>query len=191
MVWNKTSEELISQIMGTMRSDFSLRYADIAVKFQVSEWLVSELARKHLTQEERVKRYSEINRYAKLKSNPMTGKTRDSHHNSKERVIIAGYLSEWAPAWWTGYMPKGNRVHTHQRAWCEANGHTEVPEGCVIHHLDEDKFNNLPENLVCLTRREHAQLHCVSNILAKRNDYPKGVEGSALEAQRHLLKQGV
>lgn len=88
-------------------------------------------------------------------------------------------------------MPKGNRVYVHQRVWCEANGKTKVPDGYVIHHIDEDKFNNHPDNLVCLTRREHAQIHCVSNILAKCNDYPKGVEGRALEAQRHLLKQGV
>lgn len=191
MVWNKTSDELVTQIMETIRSDFSLRYGDIAERFQVSDWLVSVLARKHLTQEERARRYSEINRHAKLKSNPMTGKTRTSHHNAKECVMITGYLSEWAPTWWTGKMPKGNRVHTHQRVWCEANNKTQVPDGCVIHHVDENKLNNDLSNLVCLTRREHAQIHCVSNILAKRNDYPKGVEGSALEAQRHLMKQGV
>ena len=187
MVWNKTSDELVQKIMQAMRQDFSLRYADLAKMFGVSEWLVSELARKHLTKEERQKRYSEINRYAKLKSNPMTGKTRSSHHNSKVDVVVSGYVTEWAPEWWTGKMPKGNRVHTHQRVWCESNDKTEVPYGMIIHHIDEDKFNNSPENLICLTRREHAQIHCVSNLLAKRNDYPKGVEGSALEAQRHLL----
>ncbi|MDE3022304.1 MAG: HNH endonuclease [Pseudomonadota bacterium] len=187
MVWNKTPQTLVNQIMETLRSDFSLRYSDIAQKLSVSEWLVSELARKNLTQDERVKRYSEINRHARLKHNPMMGKTRANHHNAKECVIIAGYLSEWAPTWWTGKMPKGNRVYTHQRVWCEYNGHTEVPSGQVIHHIDEDKFNNHPDNLICLSRRQHAQIHCVSNLLAKRNDYPKGVESSALEAQRFLL----
>jgi len=191
MVWNKTSDEMVENIMQTMRSDFSLRYEDIAKQYGVSEWLVSELARKFLTQEERTRRYSEINRHAKLKSNPMTGKTRTQHHRSKERVIINGYLSEWAPPWWEGSRPKGDRVHVHQRVWCEANGKTKVPDGCVVHHIDEDKFNNHPDNLICLTRREHAQIHCVSNILAKCNDYPKGVGGSAPEAQRHLLNQGV
>jgi len=187
MVWNKTSDILIDQIMVTMRQDYSLRYVDIAKQYSVSEWLVSELARKHLTPEERQERYSAINRYAKLKSNPMTGKTRTAHHNSKVDVLVVGYKTEWAPKWWTGLMPKGNRVMVHQRVWCESNNKTAVPKGFVIHHIDEDKFNNNADNLICLSRREHAQIHCVSNLLAKRNDYPKGVEGSALEAQRHLL----
>ena len=56
MVWNKTSDELIQKIMQAMRQDFSLRYEDLAKMFGVSGWLVSELARKHLTTEERQKR---------------------------------------------------------------------------------------------------------------------------------------
>lgn len=173
MVWNKTSDETIAKIMNSIRADYSLRYGDIAKLYDVSEWLVSELARKYLTEEERTKRYSEINRYAKLKTNPMTGKTRTAHHNSKEVVLVSGYATEWAPSWWTGLMPKGNRVYTHQRVWCESNNKTEVPKGFVIHHIDEDKFNNSSDNLVCLSRREHAQIHCISNFLAKRNDYPE------------------
>lgn len=187
MPWNKTAQETIDAIMQDMRKDFSQRYCDLARKHNVSEWLVSELARKHLTKEERKQRYSDINKHAKLKSNPMKGKTREKHHNSKEEVMVAGYMTEWAPSWLTGKTPKGNRCYVHQRVWCEYNGKTEVPSGYVIHHLDENKLNNDPSNLVCLTRREHAQIHCVNNILKRCNDYPQGVEGSALEAQRLLI----
>ena len=187
MVWNKTSEEKATLILNDLRSDYSRRYQDIADTYAVSSWLVSDIAQKHLSIQEKKDRYSAINHYAKLKSNPMRGMTKDKHHNSKEVVIICGYLSEWAPDWWTGLNPKGNRVFTHQRVWCEANGYTQVPAKYVIHHVDENKHNNAKENLICLTRREHAQIHCVSNLLSKRNDYPKGVESSALEAQRHLL----
>ena len=187
MVWNKTTEDKHQAILQDIRNDFSKRYCDLAQQHSVSEWLISEIARKGLSKEERAQRYSEINRHAKLKSNPMSGKTRTKHHNAKDIVMVAGYKTEWAPDWWTGLSPKGNRVYTHQRVWCEANDYSAVPKGHVIHHIDEDKLNNSPDNLICLTRREHAQIHCVSNLLAKRNDYPKGVEGSALEAQRHLL----
>jgi len=190
MVWNKTSEEKLASILEDIRADFTQRYVDIAENQQVSEWLVSEIARKFLSPEERAKRYSEINRAAKLKVNPMTGRTRTRHHRAKDVIICSGYLTEWAPEWWTGSTPKGNRCHVHQRVWCEANGKTCVEEGKVIHHLDGDKFNNTPDNLICLTRREHAQIHCVENLLAKRNDYPKGVESSALEAQSSLLSGG-
>jgi hypothetical protein len=190
MIWNKTPQETVDRILELVRADYSQRYCDIAEKVGVSEWLVSELARKLLTKEERAERYSAINRHAKLKSNPMTGKIKTRHHRAKDVVIVSGYLTEWAPDWWTGLNPKGNRVFTHQRVWCEANNHTEVPQGKVIHHKDEDKFNNDPSNLVCLSRREHAQIHCVSNILKRCNDYPQGVGSSASEAQRVLYNEG-
>ena len=175
MVWNKTPQDKINSIIVRLLSDFSLRYGDVAKEFNVSEWLVSEIARKHFTDDQKKQRYSEINRYAKLKSNPMTGRTRDKHPNSKEEVIVVGYLTEWAPPWWTGLFPKGNRCFVHQRVWCEANGITGVPKGMDIHHKDENKFNNELSNLQCLSRSDHMKIHCRSNLSSKRNDYPKGV----------------
>ena len=35
----------------------------------------------------------------------------------------------------------------------------DVPEGCVIHHLDWDKSNNNWENLLCVTIEEHELIH--------------------------------
>ncbi|MBR0289664.1 MAG: HNH endonuclease [Selenomonadaceae bacterium] len=37
--------------------------------------------------------------------------------------------------------------------------HGEIPNDCVIHHLDENKSNNAIENLKCLTRSQHQALH--------------------------------
>jgi hypothetical protein len=34
-----------------------------------------------------------------------------------------------------------------------------VPAGCVVHHVDRDSLNDAPENLVALTRAEHAAEH--------------------------------
>ena len=42
--------------------------------------------------------------------------------------------------------------------WEQAAGR-EVPPGCVIHHLDWDKNNNVIENLVCVTTWEHNMIH--------------------------------
>lgn len=42
-------------------------------------------------------------------------------------------------------------------------GNTRLAEaarhGCVIHHLDWDKSNNVIENLVCVTMEEHNLIH--------------------------------
>jgi hypothetical protein len=187
---NRTPHSKELQILECLH-DFSKRYSDIADEMQVSKSVVERLA-SQLSPEVRKERYSKINHYAKLgPKNHMTGKIQDKHPNAKDIVYVAGYKTVWAPNWWEGLMPKGNRVYEHQLNWAKAAKATKVPEGCVIHHIDEDKDNNHPDNLVCLTRRQHAQLHCVTNLLSKCNDYPKGVEGSALEAQRHLLAKGV
>lgn len=45
----------------------------------------------------------------------------------------------------------------HRKVWFDANG--EIPEGHVIHHRNEDRSDNRLENLVCLTRGEHAAEH--------------------------------
>lgn len=31
--------------------------------------------------------------------------------------------------------------------------------GCVVHHIDEDKFNNIDQNLISTNRSNHAKLH--------------------------------
>lgn len=60
----------------------------------------------------------------------------------------------------TGYYvcTSGERKRLHVAMW-EAKYGREVPEGCVIHHLDWNKSNNTVENLVCLTVEEHERIH--------------------------------
>ena len=41
---------------------------------------------------------------------------------------------------------------------CMLNG-IEIPEGCDVHHIDEDKSNNDISNLQVLTKAEHKALH--------------------------------
>ena len=186
---NKTPQDIELKILELLL-DFSKRYQDISKETGVGRDVVARLA-KTLSPEIRKERYSKINHYAKLGAkNPMTGKTQLQHHNAKDVIIASGYRTVWAPDWWEGYFPKGNRVFEHQLNWAIAAKTTKVPEGCIIHHIDENKDNNHPDNLICLTRRQHAQIHCVSNILSKCNDYPKGVESSTLEAQSILLAKG-
>lgn len=60
----------------------------------------------------------------------------------------------------TGYYvcTSGNRKRLHIAIWEHEHG-MEVPPGCVIHHLDWNKNNNVIENLVCLTVSEHERVH--------------------------------
>ena len=48
-------------------------------------------------------------------------------------------------------------IHKHRKIWIETFG--EVPEGHIIHHKDGNKKNNSLDNLLCISRKDHALLH--------------------------------
>jgi len=163
MVWNKTSEAVVSQIQ-LLLADFTLRYEDIALLTEVSKDTVQKINSK-MSAEFKAARYSGINRAAKLKSNPMKGKTKTKHHNAVEGYTMSGpYKEVWAPDWWEGHS-YGNRALEHQLVWAEANGMTSVPKKHVIHHKDHNKLNNHLDNLELMLRRDHARLHAYENFL--------------------------
>lgn len=45
----------------------------------------------------------------------------------------------------------------HHIVWEEAYG--PIPDGCQIHHIDNDKQNNDLENLIVLSASEHQRTH--------------------------------
>jgi hypothetical protein len=53
-----------------------------------------------------------------------------------------------------GKVPK----YLHRWVWEQHYG--EIPKGFEIHHKDEDTGNNSIDNLDCVSREEHNQLHC-------------------------------
>lgn len=60
----------------------------------------------------------------------------------------------------TGYYvcTSGDRKRLHVAMW-EAEAGMSVPVGCVIHHVDWVKTNNVIENLVCVLVSEHERIH--------------------------------
>lgn len=42
---------------------------------------------------------------------------------------------------------------------CEWKEGRKLPDGYHVHHIDGDKLNNSPDNLVSMSAREHGQLH--------------------------------
>lgn len=91
--------------------------------------------------------------------NPMFGKTGEQHHYYKGSISdCKGYRIILKPAWYTG-RTKSKHIFEHHKVYCEDRGLTEVPEGYHIHHLDENKENNAPENLIMLSAGDHNRLH--------------------------------
>ena len=49
----------------------------------------------------------------------------------------------------------------YRRVWEKLNG-KEIPLGFHIHHLDNDKTNNAIDNLICISPKEHFDIHRIS-----------------------------
>ena len=52
----------------------------------------------------------------------------------------------------------GRWVRIYIKIW-EDFMQTPVPEGCVIHHLDQNRNNNRLDNLVCMEDIDHKRWH--------------------------------
>ena len=55
----------------------------------------------------------------------------------------------------------GKRERLHCYVWRTENG-KPIPKGYSVHHIDENKDNNEPDNLQLLTKEEHAKIHANS-----------------------------
>lgn len=58
----------------------------------------------------------------------------------------------------TGYYLNSTLgLRLHRAVYALYNG--EIPEGYHVHHVDHDKSNNEPENLIAISSKDHMRLH--------------------------------
>ena len=68
---------------------------------------------------------------------------------------------EWGGRRWymsrrLGYYSRKSEL-LHRAVWESANG--PIPPGFVVHHLDGNLRNNNVDNLVAMSRKDHAKIH--------------------------------
>lgn len=155
----KFSGETVRQILSDFHSD--MNGTEIGKKYGCDYfrtirkvWLT-----KHAVEDinERFKRLCALHKLGK--KNPMFGKVKEQHHNYKAvHITTQGYRAVDAPSWYTGPTDKG-KVLEHILVACEAVGITELPAVHVVHHKDENKHNNDPDNLEIMSRGKHMIVH--------------------------------
>lgn len=174
------SEQEHSEIVELFNSDFGVNA--IMQKYNRDYYTIKKIWLTTYHEGQFKARTSRLCRLHKIgDKNPMSGKTGMQHHRAVERETNhSGYVMVFAPDWYTG-SKDGNKMYEHILNYCEYNGISEVPKGMVIHHLDEDKSNNHPNNLVMLSIPDHRRIHAWLNKVQRLSR--KGVGNSVPEAQ--------
>lgn len=181
MVWNKTKAETVNAILKDI-TETLLTYKELSEKYKVSECSICKIA-KEVPKHIKKARATELTRRSKLgERNPMFAVSGTRHPRGRDEPILAsnGYLYVFPPDWWTGTLVKG-RVGVHHVVCCKSLGITELPKKCVVHHKDENKLNNSPDNLQLMSVSEHMRLHMTERMKVQRLSR-EGVGGSASEA---------
>lgn len=106
-------------------------------------------------------------------NNPMKGRSLSKHPRwlSDESKLSdnRGYVRVRKQDWYTGRCDGQGYVSEHVQVYCESRGLTKVEDGFVIHHLDMDKKNNDPKNLIMLSNLDHIMLHSwITRVVVQR-----------------------
>ena len=182
-----TSPEVVQEVVVMLKTTND-SCQSIADHFNLKEWYIGEVSRTFLTEEERKAR--KVAQDVKNKSgvgNPMRGKVGLKHHNSSTGdVRCMGYKTVFTPDWWEGkrLTKFRGRIYEHHFVFCWNNNLNKLPEGVVIHHIDQDVDNNDIENLQMLTRSEHLKLHW--RLKKEQRLSSNGVGNSVPEAHNTL-----
>ena len=138
----------------------TLTYQQISDLTDIKMWKVAKTIKDEFSKSEILIRKSK--NYSKSKigdKNSMTGRVRELHPNYKGEVSDGkGYTLILKPSWYTGR--KGSKhIFQHHAIICVKLGLTCIPKGYCVHHINEIKTDNSPDNLVLMTTKAHAKLH--------------------------------
>ena len=53
----------------------------------------------------------------------------------------------------------GKHIFFHHDVWLRESEWRFIPEGFVVHHINQNKLDNRIENLACIPRGDHTYLH--------------------------------
>jgi hypothetical protein len=160
------NKELCQQVVTCYLSEEKPTIKEVGSRFGVSFHTAAAMLEAALSEEKR--KQEAALRYSRSKQgekNPMLGKTGASHPLYRGRLECDphGYILILKPDWYTG-RPGSKHVYEHQAVMAKLLGLTEVPENMQVHHINEDRADNSPENLALVTPVGHRTLHSRSPL---------------------------
>lgn len=147
---------------------------EVVNKNRVSYQTLNKLWNETFTEEEIYLR--KVANYRKSRLGPLNPAYGKISKNKKDFVSDGkGYQIEWRPIWFTG-RPGSTHIFKHHLVMCEAMGLTAMPDGFVVHHIDENKLNNDLGNLAMMTKAAHSNIHFRERMLTNkpRSGFDKG-----------------
>lgn len=149
----KTKKEMAKELnMSYHQVDYYLRKYKLK-KYTSSKWtedelnILKEYYPKQMSKENLLKllpnhRWSSIQKQASK-----LGCIREWEYNY---ISVQGYLIDCTD--------RNNKKEVHRKIYEEYHN-VKLTSNDIIHHIDGNKLNNDPNNLVCMTRAEHVRLH--------------------------------
>lgn len=106
--------------------------------------------------------YAALCRKCTVPGKPLSGKKGHNHPAWKGGRILDkdGYIKTYDPS--HPWPRRGGYVREHDRIMELAIGRRILPSE-VVHHIDENKLNNVIENLQLLQHDEHSKMHMKKN----------------------------
>lgn len=129
----------------------------------------TELYGEQAVHSRKIKKYRESKLADK---NPFYNKKGSEHHSFRKVISDQrGYVRIHAPDWYRGPKSDGY-AREHIVIYCESRRLTKLPDGLQVHHLDLDRKNNSPNNLIALSAQDHTLLHAWINKLRSAETIP-------------------
>lgn len=92
-----------------------------------------------------------------------------------------------APEWYKGKRYRGKYCYEHHLVWERQTG-CPVPDGCIIHHKDGNKYNNDITNLQLMSAVDHVRMHSTKGRVFLRLKCPSC--GKIFEREKRACGSG-
>ena len=76
----------------------------------------------------------------------------------RNKMKNGDYCLVVAPDWYKGKRYRKRYCYEHHLVWEKETG-LPVPDGCIIHHKDGNKYNNTISNLQLMDAKAHVAMH--------------------------------